>query len=418
LGSRVKQRPVINSNAMVLQLLILATLCVGSHAGTVLVTSHVWEGYGGSDTIIAFDAKTGHRMWSRAFGSDDYSYYGYLLTMGADGRTAFVSNCRAWSSTIFALDVQTSQILWSHHVGGEGTAPLLSNDGSTIYVSVTGTNHAYLQALDSATGKSKWTIKEIPEVVPRGIQPMPAGGYFPAISPDDATVFWTTQTKHLYAVKTSSGTFRWHTGQMGSIPNLPTASPDGSRVFVGGGSHGLQAWWSNGTMAWTAPSVGEVMAKPAVTSDSKTVFAGDYSNYVTAFKASTGSKLWQSHIDRYFHAGKRLLVSSDETTLFVPARNFLALAVSDGSLLWQLNPGDGSESTGTFCLGDGLVFVTFEKNEGDRGEAHALYAVDPKTGTVVWRRTDLHRSALGPGSAIAWSPIDVLSTQAFETVFT
>jgi len=397
LNSTIKQCP--NVAAMVFSLLIFATLCVGSHAGTVILGS---QKYGGRHHILAVDATTGDHKWTYQLHDADYPA---LISMSYDGRTAFAYD---HYMTMLALDVKSGTKIWSYTApAGHGfyreylSGPLLSKDGSTIFFYTSDVQSTWLGALESATGRIKWWFEDKYAGTIN-----PSAGFYPSISPDGATVYWATQSNRLYPVHASNGTLIWESVTP-DFPTETTVSPDGSRIFLSGYNQFLMAWWPNGTLAWRSDKTRDyILAKSAVRSDSNIVFTGDYAGYLTAFDTQTGSKLWERRIDWEFHLGARLLVTPDGSVF--AAGSAMYKIAANGSVLWQYSKKAYHwEPSGTFCLGDNLVFVPFEHRVGYSDEAHHLFAFNAETGKVVWRKTGFQRSGNGHPSSIAWSPIAV-----------
>ncbi len=97
----------------------------------------------------SFDTKTGlfivsaHPAWSLYFTKPADGTYGWA---GAD--------YTVWGKGVIeAIDYQTGKIRWSHEIGGESGAGVLTTDSGLAF---TGDSHGNVLALDSSDGKTLW----------------------------------------------------------------------------------------------------------------------------------------------------------------------------------------------------------------------------------------------------------------------
>jgi TolB-like protein len=197
-------------------------------------------------------------------------------------------------------------------------------------------------------------------------------------------------------------------------------SPDGSTVFVTGGSlttsenHDIATFAyaaSTGTKEWEARygdvDTFDVASAIAVSPDGSKVFVTGTSNsfetnddFVTvAYAAATGRQLW---VRRYTRASDTVdraatvLVSPDSKTVFVTGQSHssssavyvtFAYAAAGGTRLWR-TVSDGSTQADAMALSPGgsRVFIT-----GGIGTASSLdletIALDASTGATVWNET-------------------------------
>jgi hypothetical protein len=261
---------------------------------------------------VAYDASTGATLWVKRHKhpGDDAAR---ALGVSPDGSQVFVTGWRASSTTGYdystvAYDASTGATLWVKRYtlpGGDLVRDLgVSPDGSQVFVtgeSVGATsNHDYATvAYDASTGAKLWV---------RRYNGPGNGSDFAtalAVSPNGSDVFVTgysdvSSSNYDYATvayDASTGAKLWsrsYTHSGNDVANALGVSPDGSQVFVTGGSEGSTT----------------------------------YADYATvAYDTSTGAKLWSR---RYAHVGNDIAY---------------ALGVSpDGSKVFLTGQSDGSTS--------------------------------------------------------------------------
>jgi hypothetical protein len=398
------------------------------------------------------------------------------VAISSDGTKVFVtgSSRGAGSDTNYttvAYAPSTGAILWAkryngpENVGDEAYAVAASPDGSRVFVTgavntgLFGFNPDYATvAYDASTGATLWVRRY------NGPQNHLDYAYAIAASPDGTTVFVTGQSDGAasqadyatIAYDAATGATLWIRRYDGPGDNVDGAgsvaiSPNGSKVFVTGGSIGATSSYDYATIAYDAstgatmwtrryngPGNDSDLAHAIATSpDGSKVFvtgssiaSGHLDDYLTiAYDAASGAVVWAGryngpgdHIDLSFS----LTASADGTKVFVTGQSLgetsfydyatVAYDASTGAPLWTRRyngPGNGNDG-GYDVAGssDGSkVFVTgYSSESGTSIDDCATIAYDASTGAALWTRryngpgngTDLaHAIATSPdGSAV------------------
>jgi hypothetical protein len=330
--------------------------------------------------------------------------------------------------------------LWLKTYNGPGNdddcaaALSVSPDGSTVFVTgysygSTGHMDYATVAQNASTGAKIWVKRyDGPDHLSDRATAM-------GVSPDGSTVFvtgysygWTGSDDYAtVAYRASTGKRLWAKRYNGPGNNYDNAwalrvSPDGSTVFVTGGSDGLAHRSDYATIAYSASTGAELWVMrydgPAgfydlgtaldvspdgstlfVTGDSGTSTGDDYAT--VAYDASTGSELWVTRYDgtNQPDGATALRVSPDGSTVFVtgfsdgltgfPDFASLAYDASTGAQVWVARydgPGSGSDgATGLAVSPDAsTVFVTGESVGSTSSYDYATLAYDASTGAEKW----------------------------------
>jgi len=201
---------------------------------TTVVDGTVYAGTN-DGTIYALNATTGAEQWTHSVGI--YLEGGIAV---ADGRVYFGAD----DGNVYALDAADGSEAWRHPTTGYPFGPTVSN--GTVYA---GDGDENLYAIDASTGTEEWTFSV---EYPNGI-----GGH----AVGDGTVYGVAEDGKLYAVNADTGTERWN-----------------ETVGVSNGAPAVA-----GDTVYVATKEGELGY-------------GDY-NYVSAFDADTGARLWQYELE-------------------------------------------------------------------------------------------------------------------------
>jgi len=353
-------------------------------------------GYGDLDyATVAYDASTGSQLWVKRYagpaGSDDYAGD---LGVSPDGSRVFVTG-DSYGSTGYpdyatvAYDASTGSQLWVMRYDGPGnvgdfTYDLeVSPDGSAVFVTgssigSTGNYDYATVAYDASTGSQLWARRTDGPGTNAGDSAFDLG-----VSPDGSAVFVTGFSLNstgfsdflTVAYDASTGSQLWAKSYNGPANGSDAAvalgvSPDGSAVFVTGGSVGPSGSGGDyATVAYDASTGSQLWAKsyngPANDSDfaiglgvspeGSTVFVtgnsigstSDYDYATVAYNASTGSRLWAKRYNGPrddIDDATALGVSPDGSSVFVtgfstgPMGDFdyatLAYDATTGSQLW------------------------------------------------------------------------------------
>ena len=256
---------------------------------------------------IAYDAATGAMVWGVRFDGPRSKLDGAgALAFNPDGTRVFVTGYsdyfRFYGTQYVTLsyDISTGAEMWTtlydspvdSEPGDSGRSLAVSPDGTRVFVTGSTTEEYATLAYDAETGEQIWVDR------------YDAGGYAGArsvaVSPDAATVFVTGNSEislndggdyATLAYDASTGARLWvarypSRADQGGRASSVVVSPDGTKVFVTGGTFGSRLG----------------------------------SGYATlAYDADTGTRLW---IARFTGAGgageaRSLVLSPDGTTAFV-----------------------------------------------------------------------------------------------------
>jgi DNA-binding beta-propeller fold protein YncE len=312
---------------------------------------------------IAYEPLTGTRVWTATYNGPAYARdAAYGIAVSPDGRTVYVGGVSRGATgsgiAVVAYNALTGLELWVAREDGVGSGPdqkaalALSPDGSRVYLTgPTGswsTSRYTTLAVDAATGSPLWVSTYTGT----------SGGDEPqdvAVSPDGSTVFVTGWThvsgfsRYLYATvayDATTGAQLWAMQLDGPAQSMGFAraldlSPDGSLVYVTGGSVGVGNFdiatvaydTATGAEAWTAwyngpQSNSDSAYDLEVSPDGSQVFVTGFSwgvgsslDYVTiAYDATTGSQLWVGRFNGPQNAAEfatALAVSPDGMRVYV-----------------------------------------------------------------------------------------------------
>jgi hypothetical protein len=334
-------------------------LGVSPGGSTVFVTGISAGATSNDVATVAYAASTGTKLWAKRYnGPGNGDDYASSLRVSPGGSKVFVGATSTGTKTLLdyttvAYDASTGAKLWLRRYDGPGTfydrsgALGVSPDGSSVFVtgqSGSETNSDYATvAYDAHNGKTLWVRRY------NGPGDHADAGTALAVSPDSSVVYVTGQSpgstsSYDYATlayDASTGTRLWgkryndpHDGGDGA--SALGLSPDGSEVFVTGGSRGSTSQdyvtvaydASTGTRLWTSrynspADLDEGASSLGVSIDGTNVFVTGSDFVTVAYDAVTGAKLWVRHYykpdeeDAYASA---LGVSSRGSKLFVTGR--------------------------------------------------------------------------------------------------
>jgi DNA-binding beta-propeller fold protein YncE len=374
-------------------------VAVSPDGSQVYVTGRSKGSTTGFDYVtIAYSTATGARLWLQRYdgaGKDDFATG---IAVSPDGSKVFVTGYSVIATGDFdyatvAYGTAHGGLLWKRRYDGPGNrsgssadtayAIKVSPDGSKVFVTGTSQGNSYdyeTVAYAAATGGQLWLARYYG----------PGNGFDKAValavSPDGSKVFvtgssWSTAHQRDYATiayNANTGARLWAQRYNGpgydARDNNDDAwaiatSPDGSRVYVTGGSQ-----------------------------------SSTFMDYTTiAYDAASGAQVWLSRYDAPPHdedVPSAIAVSPDGSKIFVTGRsngvNYTYLTVgynaADGSILWT----DWIRLEGEEALANALavspdgthVFVTgIGPVNRASSYAYVTYSYDAATGARQWLRT-------------------------------
>jgi WD40 repeat protein len=328
-------------------------IAVSPDGDRVFVTGFVTGGPTHHDFgTIAYDAATGAELWvTRYDGGKHGREEAYGLALSPDGSTVYVGGTARGRYRIVAYDGRSGALRWASRrkLFGAPNSLKASPDGREVFAA--GYGKVLMVACDAGTGSVLWERRpKVPfSMVARDI----------VTSPDSGTVFVTGEKLHVgrwvyftVAYRARTGTRLWSKSYVGpaaggSVAAALALSPDGSRVFVTGGSDGTGTAEDFATIAYDARTGRIVWARRyngpanavdyataiAVNPDGSAVYVTGPStgaatnwDYTTiAYDSATGHGVW---LGRYDGAGNgvdfptTVAVSPDGANLFVTGGSF------------------------------------------------------------------------------------------------
>ncbi len=373
-------------------------LAVSPDGSTVFVTGSSLGLTSAADyTTIAYDAPTGHRLWTMRYdgvgGGGDQAV---ALGVSPDGSTVFVTGSSRGPAddrdfATVAYDASTGTQLWTKRYAGPGNgtdrpnALAISPDGSEVFV--TG------RSIGSSSSSGSWDYATV------------------AYEASAGTKLWTQR----YDDPASSG----------DLANALGVSPDGSTVFVTGQSGGSPAIYEIATIAYDATTGDPLWTKLyddaetaddsafalGVSPDGSTVFvtgtgrslSTDEDYQTVAIDAATGDPIWSKRYNGpvdYEDVAYALGVSPDGSQIFVTGVSWTALIQGSNYTTVAYDAATGAElwvglyTRTTYDVAKALalspdgstVFVTGMSNGDTDREDYATVAYDTSTGAELWVR--------------------------------
>lgn len=244
---------------------------------------------------------------------------------------------------------QEGQQQWRFSVNGFITlsSPVLSPDGTTVYVGVETATGGRIIAASTRDGGSRWGLQG--RVLREPIDSSPAVAA-------DGTIYVGGVDGKLYALRPADGASIWELALGGFITSSPAVSSDGT-IYVGTGDGGLHAVSRQGVRLWTFETDGVIESSPAIGLDG-TIYVGSHDSNLYAI-TPTGEEKWH-----FATAG--VVFSSPaigrDGTIYVGSRDQRMYAVTpDGTKKWEYltnGPLDASPVLGA----DGTVYFASDRS--------------------------------------------------------
>ena len=245
-------------------------------------------------------------------------------------------------------------------------APVISRSGNTV---IAGSERGTLVAVDSRTGKERWSFKTHGKIRSA-----------PTIS-GSAVYFGATDGK-LYRLSAPTGALEWDTpyATQGAITSTPTVS--GGRVLFQNNENRTYAVDAKtGSYLWDQgrPRASEMTMRGegGVIVDNGTVYAGYDDGFLSAIRLEDGATVWSKSLagkaKQFVDVDTRPVVAGDAVYAASYSSGLYCLDRQYGGIRW-LYPARG---VSTPVLGNGTLFVASTGGN--------LVALTPDSGDVLWR---------------------------------
>jgi outer membrane protein assembly factor BamB len=291
----------------------------------------------------------------------------------AEGRLFLGTN----HGLVLAVEAASGRLVWERKFAGcVAASPAVGN--GMVYVGFMdpppcrGTAPSFLAALDASTGRTLWRFRAGVVETP----PLLAG----------RRVYFGSWDHRVYAVDSRTGRLAWSFATGGRVKGGVAFA--GGTIFADsydGRLYALDA--GTGKLRWAAGNgaLGGLYATPSVAHGR--VFVGSTDGHVYAFAVSSGRLLWTLRTGSFVYSpvalsGASAFVGSYDHRLY-------ALSQATGGIRWTFDA--GAPISGAPTVLDGLVYFsscgscsTYEQN----AQARRTFAVDARTGRLVWRFPD------------------------------
>ncbi|MBF0488537.1 MAG: PQQ-like beta-propeller repeat protein [Nitrospirae bacterium] len=246
--------------------------------------------------------------------------------------------------------------------------PSISNDGLTLYVTVTGLNGVagnQLVAINTTTGKLVWSYSI-------------GGGGATAVAAD-GTIYAAGGTQ-LYAF-TSAGVLKWvYSGANDSIHGEPCIGGDGT-IYFGSWDTYVYAVNPDGSLKWKYKTVGSIapLASPTLSTDGLTLYVGSGDPHdqtdgtIYAILTFSGNLKWSKNIDPIRASGA---VVGQDGTIYVCGNKMVHAFTPDGTQLWQSASGTAEYLTPALSS-SGIIYT-------GTGASGKIFALSAATGATLW----------------------------------
>jgi outer membrane protein assembly factor BamB len=221
----------------------------------------------------------------------------------------------------------------------------------------------------------------------------------------DGVVYIGAWNKRVYALRAKTGKVIWSTETDGEIDSSPAYA--NKTIFVGNNSGSVYALDAKtGRVRWIGRSFSGLFhgreyfyATPAVAYGR--VYAPNTDGTVYVFGATTGHLLWARHVGTYVYTAPAIW----QRKVYVGTYDgrFYALDAATGDVRW-VHEATASIHGAPTVMG-GLVYYSTCGTCGEHGIRHskrgprATYALDARTGKLVWTFPDGHYSPVTPSAS-------------------
>jgi outer membrane protein assembly factor BamB len=186
---------------------------------------------------------------------------------------------------------------------------------------------------------------------------------------------YLTGGSRIFAIKTNPKRVAWYESVEGTIEGAAKAGPD--RVYVGTSAQALFAIdpkLQAQRNVWRYDTGDRVSGPPGLSANGATVYIGTYDKSLHAVNSADGQGQWKREIP------------AETRQEPLAAEGLIIVACIDGTILGLKGPRPEDEAwrfrmdatPGAMTLSDGVLYVS--------GSDPAVYAIDPKRGTRLWRQ--------------------------------
>jgi outer membrane protein assembly factor BamB len=276
---------------------------------------------------------------------------------------------------VLSVDAATGRVVWKRQFAGCVAASPAVGHGD-VYLGFMdpppcrGTAPTFLVALDARSGRTVWRFRA--GVVETS--PLLAGG----------RVYFGSWDHRVYAVDARTGRLVWRFATGDRVKGGVAFA--GGTIFAGsydGRLYALDA--ATGKLRWAAGGLGALYATPSVAHGR--VFVGSTNGQVYAFTTSGGRLLWSTRTGSFVYSPVALSAASAYVGSY--DHRFYALSQLTGRVRWSFDA--EAPISGAPTVLQGLVYFstcgscsTYEQNP----HARRTFALDTRTGRVVWRFPD------------------------------
>lgn len=304
--------------------------------------------------------------------SPDSSFIEFPPVLG-DGRLFLGTN----HGLVLAVRASTGRVLWHRQFTGcVAASPAVGN--GLVYLGFMdpppcrGNAPSFVAALDARTGKTVWRFQ--------------AGVVETSPLLAEGRVYFGSWDHRIYALDAKTGRLGWSFAT-GDRVKAGVAYADGT-IFAGsydGRVYALDA--INGRLRWASGggTLGGLYATPSVAKGR--VLVASTNGRVYAFATSTGKLLWSTRTGSYVYSPAAL--SGGTAYIGSYDHRLYALSQATGRIRWTFDA--GAPISGAPTVLDGLVYFStcgscssYESNP----RARRTFAVDSRTGRLVWRFPD------------------------------